>query len=154
METDDDFLNGSFHGEIIFRIFFKDEVKCTRDGVIDFYSLYLWSDEIPRAIPPDHHQIFFKINVYCGVIWNQLLGLFSLPLINGENYLEFLQVRPEDTVVAEIPLDLRQNIWYMNDGSLVHFFVNVRYYSNNTYGSRLIGCGGPCAWSDLILLDF
>jgi len=47
-------------------------------------------------------------------------------------------------LLENVPLAIRRNMWYMHDGPLAHFSVNVRrWLKNNNFPKRWIGCSGP-----------
>ena len=62
------------------------------------------------------------------------------------------------TLLEDIPLNLRTNLWFMHDGFPVHFERNVRNYLNNQFLQRWIGRGSDHIWPprspDLNPLDF
>ncbi|KAJ8953846.1 hypothetical protein NQ318_006697 [Aromia moschata] len=63
----------------------------------------------------------FKINDWCSVIDNNLLGPFELPTnLNGELYLDFLQTQLPN-YLDDLPLQLRQNMLFMQVGAPAHF---------------------------------
>ncbi|KAJ8952745.1 hypothetical protein NQ318_008059 [Aromia moschata] len=68
-----------------------------------------------------HFQYEFKINIWCGVIDNNLLGPFELPTkLNGKLYLDFQQIQLPN-YLDDLPLQLRQNMLFMEDGAPAHF---------------------------------
>uniref|UniRef100_A0A1Y1L7H2 Tc1-like transposase DDE domain-containing protein n=1 Tax=Photinus pyralis TaxID=7054 RepID=A0A1Y1L7H2_PHOPY len=79
------------------------------------------------------------------------------PRMNGEQYLRFLQETLFD-YLEELPLQLRQRLWYQHDGAPPHFNRAVIDHLNATFPNRWIGRGGPVAWPprspDLTPLDF
>lgn len=122
-------------------ILFTDEAGFTRSGITNFHNEHVYADENPHAIKVTHHQHEFRINVWAGIIDNRIIGPVVLPNhLNGANYLEHLQVTlPE--LLDDLPLDLRQNMWFMHDGAPPHFSVNVRNYLTEQYPNRWIGRG-------------
>lgn len=73
------------------------------------------------------------------------------------DYLIFLQEVLRD-FLEDVPLDIRENMWYQHDGAPAHFAINVRAHLDATFGRKWIGRGGPVAWPprspDLSPLDF
>lgn len=65
--------------------------------------------------------------------------------LNAANYLHFLQ---EDLLESldDVPINVRQNMLFMQDGAGPHFALNVRQYLNQCFPQRWIGRGGPIAW--------
>lgn len=104
------------------------------------------------------HQEKFRVNVYAGVIDNQLIGLYLLPpRLNGRTYLTFLQeVLPE--LLENVPLGIRHQMWLQHDGAPAHFEIDVRNHLNDVFQNSWIGRGGPVPWParspDLNPLDF
>lgn len=107
--------------------------------------------------PMDSRKVFPST---CGqaslaIVW---LGHISYhPVSPGPIYLTFLQeILPE--LLEDVPLDIRQHMWFQHDGAPAHFSLAVREYANQTFGDRWIGRGGPVAWPprspDLTPLDF
>jgi hypothetical protein len=61
-------------------------------------------------------------------------------------------------LLEEVPLTIRQRMWFLHDGAPAHFSLTAREHLNNTFPHRWIGRGGPVAWPprspDLNPLDF
>lgn len=139
-------------------ILFTDEAGFTRDGIINSHNLHFWADENPHAIIQNKHQQRFMVNVWAGIIGNNLIGPFVLEeRLNGEIYLQFLQ-QNLNNLLEDVPLDRRMQMWYMHDGAPPHFNRLVRQHLTNVFGPRWIGRGGPVLWPprspDLNPLDF
>lgn len=140
------------------QVLWTDEAIFTRRGVVNFHNLHTWSHENPRQVRPRSFQREFSINVWCGLIGNQLIGPFILPpRLNAALFLEFL--REELNVLLEdLPLQLRRDHWIQLDGAPPHFGRNVRNWLHENYPERWIGRGGPVEWPprspDLTPLDF
>ena len=74
---------------VLSRLLFTDEATFTCDGINNTHQ---WSDENPHATVDTNFQHRFSINVWCGMIDNQLTGPIVLEnRLTGQNYLEFLQ---------------------------------------------------------------
>jgi len=128
------------------KIIFTDEACFTRDGVFNFRNSHVWSDENPHAVVSSRHQRRFSINIWCGIIGNQLLGPCELPnRLNGNVYANFLQ-ESLPVLLENVPLATRLNCWFMHDGAPAHFPINVRNFLNNHFPQKWIGRGGPVAW--------
>lgn len=65
--------------------------------------------------------------------------------MNGENYLALLQHDIQD-LINNLPADLRNNLWWQQDGAPAHFALPVRDYLNTQYPNCWIGRRGPVAW--------
>lgn len=92
------------------------------------------------------HQQKFSINVWVGVLGNNLIGPVELPnRLNGEAYRNFLEnILPD--LLDVVPLNARQNLWFQHDGCPAHFSRIVRDHLDTTYRDNWIGRGGPVAW--------
>lgn len=82
------------------------------------------------------------------MIWNFLLGpIFFPPRLDGPAYHNFLvyMLRP---MIEDLPLALRQRMWFMHDGCPAHFSLLVRNLLSRRdyFGVRWIGQGGPVSW--------
>jgi Transposase. len=154
-------LNHHQHNvEFISSILFTDEATFTRDGLLNLHNAHAWSDENPHATIDSHHQHRFSVNVWAGIIGDYLLGPFFLPQrLDAVEYLNFLENHlPE--LMENVPLNLRQYMWYLHDGAPAHFSVHVREYLHMRFPNRWIGRGynAPIAWPprspDLNPVDF
>lgn len=139
-------------------ILFTDEATFTRRGVFNWRNSHAWETENPRLKKDRHFQHEFKINVWCGVIGNTLLGPIELPPnLNGESYLNFLNNDLVD-LLGDLPLQLRRNMWFMQDGAPPHFSLAVRDHLNETFPHRWTGRGSEFQWPprspDFNPLDF
>lgn len=139
-------------------ILWSDEAQFTRDGINNCHNNHRWSDENPHATIEHNFQHRFSINVWCGILNDQLFGPFVLDArLTGQGYLRFLEDHLEE-ILDEAPLNIRQRIIFQHDGAPPHYSNNVRNFLNTTFGDRWIGRGGPHPWPprspDLTPLDF
>ena len=72
-------------------------------------------------------------------------------------YIIFIRdILPE--MLENVPLQVRQRLWFQHDGAPVHFALDVREYLNNVFPNRWIGRGGPVQWPphspDLTPMDY
>lgn len=139
-------------------ILFTDEAGFTRDGVFNYHNTHFWCEINPHAVHESPHQQRFSLNVWLGVLGDHLIGPHILPRkLNGRRYLRFLR-RHLPGLLEDVPLEQRQNLWYMHDGAPAHFAAAVRRHLTRRYGQRWIGRGGPVPWPprspDLNPLDF
>lgn len=146
--------NNNFSGIILF----TDEAGFTRDGIINSHNLHIWAEENPRAIIQTKHQQRFMVNVWAGIIGNNLIGPFFLDdRLNGARYLHFLQQYLNE-LLEDVPLHIRASMWFMHDGAPPHFDRLVRQHLTAVFGQQWIGRGGPSPWParspDLNPLDF
>lgn len=141
------------------KILYTDESKFTRDGVFNIHNMHHWEQENPRVIRESSHQRRFHVNVWIGIIGNQLIGPHFFPEnLNGVDYLNFLQ-HDLPNLLDELNLDRRQrdSIIFQQDGAPPHFNNDVRDWLSLNYPTW-VGRGGPVAWPsrspDLSPLDF
>lgn len=140
------------------QILFTDEAHFTREGVFNTRNKHLWADENPYGIVQRRFQKRFSVNVWAGIIGDSLIGPYILPnKLNGPTYLVFLrEILPE--LLDNVPLEVRQSMWFQHDGAPPHFSVLVRDHLNATYRNNWIGRGGPVQWPprspDLTPIDF
>lgn len=92
------------------------------------------------------------------MIDDHLTGPYFLPQrLTGDSYLNFLQ-EELPVLLEEIPLQLRQHLWFMHYGAPAHFSIDVRNHLDAVYANRWIGRGGTEHWHtrspDLNPLDF
>lgn len=97
------------------------------------------------------------MNIWPGIIADHLVMFELPPRLNGIYYLNFLR-EELPTLFEDVPLQLRQKMWFMHDGAPPHFCVPVRDHLNAHFRNQWIGRGGPVPWParspDLNPLDF
>lgn len=146
-----DFLN---------KILFTDEATFTRNGVFNSRNTHFWADENPHVVKVTHFQYNFKVNVWAATLGNKFVGYYMFPgSLNGAMYLNFLE-NELDTILEDIPLNIRREICFMHDGAPPHYVRVVRDWLNDNFPNRWIGRGidAPISWParspDLNPLDF
>lgn len=154
------FLLGKQNDDNMFlnKILFTDEATFTRRGVFNWRNNHYYSIDNPHVTKERHFQHEFSVNVWCGIIGDNLIGPFELPQrLNGQEYLHFLETDLPD-LLDEIPLDLRADMWFMQDGAPPHFPIAVRNHLNGVFPHRWIGRGSEFPWPprspDMNPLDF
>lgn len=140
------------------KILWTDESSCHRRGIFNIHNLHSWNFENPHIMRPDRFQHQFKINLWTGILNGHVIGPFEFPpTLNSENYLEFLQIQLTH-LLEDVPLEVRQTMWFQHDGCPAHYGRQVREYLDRTYAQRWIGRLGPILWPprspDLNPLDF
>jgi hypothetical protein len=138
-------------------IVFSDEAHFHLNGHVNRHNFRYYSDENPHWMTDSHTQVDPRVNVWCGIRNNRLIG----PFFYNENltslgYLDLLQTRIFPAI-QEIRGD--GNLpWYQQDGAPPHFGADVRNWLNNKFPGRWIGRRGPVEWParspDLTPLDF
>jgi len=139
-------------------VLFFNEAQITRNGIFNTHNSHVWNDENPHARHVRGHQQRFSVNIWAGIVGDSLIGPFVLPPnLNGNAYFNFLHDNLTD-LLEDVPLILRNRIWYQHDGAPAHFSQAVRGYLDETYPGRWIGRGGPVSWPprspDLTSLDY
>ena len=73
-------------------ILFTDEPLFPRDGVNNTRNSRLWDHGNPCGTVESNYQHHFSLNVWCGVIGDQLIGLYIFPqCLTVDIYANFLQ---------------------------------------------------------------
>lgn len=139
-------------------ILWTDESKFTNNGVINKQNNRYWSDVNPHWAMETNNQTVWGTNVWCGLIGNQLLGpYFYDGNLTAVMYLEFLQNVLQE-FLEDLPLLLRQSLYFQQDGAPAHNGIIVRNYLRETFNRRWIGTHGPVQWPprspDITPLDF
>lgn len=140
------------------KILFTDEANFSRDAIMNFHNNHIWHYENPHAVAENRHQHQFSLNVWVGIIENFLIGPFFLPArLTGQVYQEFLE-NELPVMLEDVPIQLRQQMFFLHDGAPAHFSLVARQYLDITYPNRWIGRGGIHPWPprspDLNPLDF
>jgi len=152
------------------KILFTDEATFTRRGVVNFHNLHVWGNVNPHQVRPRTFQQEFSVNVWIGVIGNHLIGPHFLPpRLNSHLFLQFLE-NDLGNYLEDVPLNVRQQMWFQMDGAPAHYGVNVRRWCdlhfrerwigrvNNAHNHDYVPGTGPAAWPprspDLTVLDF
>ena len=97
------------------------------------------------------------------MIWAGFLhGCVSGPYFPQQNlmgaaYLRFLEGILHG-LLEDVPLHVRQNMWFQHDGTPTHFSLAVQDHLDRRFRQQWIGRGGPISWParspDLIPLDY
>ena len=136
----------------------SDEKGFSREGTFNAHNNHHWAEENPHQMFERGYQQRFSVNVWAGIVGDNLLGPYILPArLNGENYLVFLrEVLPE--LLEDVPVALENRHWFQHDGCPAHNYRPVRAHLDQRYPGRWIGRGGPVQWPprspDLTPLDF
>lgn len=141
-------------------ILWSDESRFHNNGLVNKHNCRYWSDQNPRWMRSTRNQSIFGVNVWCGILNGAIIGPYLYEgILNGQRYLNFLRnVLPGLLDDANVPLNIRQNIWFHQDGAPPHNAIIVTNYLNNTFRNSWIGTNGPIKWParspDLTPLDF
>jgi hypothetical protein len=73
-------------------VLFSDEATFTREGIFNSRNSHVWAEENPRGTLSRGRQEHFGVNVWAGIVGEQLIGPYILPPhLNGHIYLTFLR---------------------------------------------------------------
>ncbi|XP_066600142.1 uncharacterized protein [Prorops nasuta] len=139
-------------------VLFTDEACFTRNGFFNSRNSHQWDFENPRACFVASNQNRFSVNVWAGIINNQLIGPYFLPRrLTGTIYTEFIKdILP--VLLEDVPLSVRQEMWFQSDGAPPHFNRQANNLVVEKFQRRWIGRGAPVQWPprspDLTPLDF
>lgn len=139
-------------------VLFTDEANFSRNAIRNFHNNHFWAEENPHTIVEVNHQEQFSVNVWAGIVDDYLIGPFFLPRrLNGENYRHFLE-NDLPVLLEDVPVLIRNRMWFMHDGAPAHFSVLARAYLDQNYNNRWIGRAGTELWPprspDLNSLDY
>ena len=80
------------NSHVIRNVFFNDEVHFTRDAVNNAKNSHSWDRDNPHGTVESNYQHHFSVNVWCGVIGDQLIGPYIFPQrLTGDIYANVLQ---------------------------------------------------------------
>jgi hypothetical protein len=73
-------------------VLWTDEAGFTRDGVMNLHNLHVWAEENPHPTRSSSFQHRFSVNVWAGIVDDQLIGSYVIEdRIGDAQYLSFLQ---------------------------------------------------------------
>jgi len=117
-------------------ILFTDEASFTRDGINKTHDSHRWSDKNPHAIVEINSQHRFSVNVWCGVIDNQLIGpAVLLNRLTGRKYVDFLQ-NELPLLLEEVPLAKRMRMVFQYYGAPAHYSRLVTHHLHPKFPER------------------
>ena len=133
------------HGSDLQRLLSLEQLKWaahfTCDGVNHTRNSHVWDRDNPHGTVESNYQNLFSVNVWCGVIGDQLIGPYIIPQhLTGEIYANSLQDELP-ALLQKVPLQTRQ-MYYQHDGVPPHFSQVIRQYLNHKFPNQWIRCGG------------
>ncbi|GFV60961.1 uncharacterized protein TNCV_4716151 [Trichonephila clavipes] len=133
--------NPSTSSRAVGYVLFTDEATFTWSGMFNMHNSHLWAHVNPHGTITHAYQERFSINVWAGIVHNNLVGPYILPSrLTGRTYNIFLQeVLPE--LLVDVPPFVRSRMWFQHDGAPAHFSRNVRNHLDSVYGQHWIGRG-------------
>lgn len=140
------------------RVLWSDESRFMNDGNVNRHNCHFWSVENPHWVRETIRQGRWGINVWCGILGNSVIGpYFYDGNLTGQRYLAFLKFRLPN-LLQNVPLEIRNNMWFMQDGAPSHTYGPVVAYLNGAYQNNWMGKKGPINWParspDLTPLDY
>lgn len=138
---------------------FTDEAKFDNMGGVNLHNAHYYSQVNPHWQRDHRVQRRWSFNVWGGIIGNNVIGpFFYNNNLNGPFYLNILQ-NEVPALLEEVPIALRQIMWFQQDGAPAHRTRLVRTFLNDTYPNRWIGIGSqvhewPARSPDLTPIDF
>jgi hypothetical protein len=104
-------VNPQFVGNILL----TDEAGFSADGIANFHYTHVWEDDSLHTTVASRHQHRFSINVWVGILCDQILGPVVLPnRLASALYYRFL-VNDSPVLLEHVPLHQRQHMWFMHD---------------------------------------
>lgn len=140
------------------QVLWTDEATFKNTGDVNIHNAHYWSPVNPHWLRQVDKQHPWSVNVWCGIIGGSIIGPYFFDgNLTGNQYAAFLEnILP--ILLEEIPLGIRQTMWFQQDGCPAHYALIARQRIDATFGARWIGRGGPVAWParspDLTPLDF
>lgn len=143
-----------FHHNIIF----TDESTFTTNGIISTQNCRFWAKENPHFKIYTNSQKVKKVNVWCALTYNRVIGPFFLERrLNSNYYLEILNeyFMPQ---LEEENLEFRRNMVFQQDGCPAHSTLVITNWLNEQFPQKWIGRHGPIYWPprspDLTGMDY
>ncbi|KOC63370.1 hypothetical protein WH47_04088 [Habropoda laboriosa] len=129
------------------------EASFINHDLLNLRNMHYWSIENPRWLRSVDKQKLWRVNVWCGILNKQIIDSYFISgTLNREKNVTFLQNRPQMLVhdapldIQNISLDIRQSMWFQQDGCPAHSARNVTKFLSNKFGDRWIGRSGSNKW--------
>lgn len=135
-----EYLNNS---NFIKEILYTDEATFTTNGTVSSQNSRYWSVENPNWVINCKRQYSLKVNVWCGILHNKIIGPFFFEgNSNRFQFLDFLRNEFSEALDS-LPIRDRVNLKFQLDGCPVHNAVIVRQWLNNHFRNQWIGPNSP-----------
>jgi len=105
-----------------YKILFSDESTFKSDGSVNTYNCRYWTQENPHWFREIYYQRVWKVNVLCGIIDRHIVAPFFFEdNLTGIRpvYANFIE-NDLQLLLENIPLQLRQIMWFQQDGCPAH----------------------------------
>jgi hypothetical protein len=126
-------------------VLFTDESSFPLHGHHNPSVVRYWSRENKHLSVPLRTQYPQKVNVWAGILGNNIVGPFFINgNLNGERYLQLLQqqILP---AIRNLNVNLEE-IWFQQDGCPAHNARQVQSVLAETFPGRLICTRGTIQW--------
>jgi hypothetical protein len=147
-------VNTRFHR----MIFFTDEATFCTNGHVSSQNSRYWAFQNPNYVIQKRSQRYKRVNVWCGMFYDRIVG----PYFIEENLNQHVYVRLLERYLLpfldNLPLEMRRNIFWQQDGCPAHSTLLVRQWLTEQFGQRWMGRFGlinfPARSPDLTPIDF
>lgn len=79
-----------------------------------FSNFHVWQKNNPHVIHQHHHQYRYTVNVWAGIVHNEIIGPY------------ILEAFPD--LLDDVPLDIRRKLRFQHDGTPAHYALNVKSF--------------------------
>jgi len=87
--------------------FYSSTSLCLREGLFNAHNLHYWAEENPFVIRERSFQVRWKLNIWAGIIGDQIIRPCVLPnRMRGDDYTDFLRDNLPD-LLKDLPLNIR-----------------------------------------------
>lgn len=133
------------HRDFFDYVLFGDEATFHKNGSVNRHNFHYYATTNPYHIVTQS-QTRWSLNVWGGIVGNHVVGpYFFEDNLNGEMYLDFL-VNRLPILLEDVPLRIRQQMWFLHDGAPVHHNALVQGELDDQFPDRWIGRNGPVQW--------
>ena len=139
-------------------IVFSDEATFQLNGTLNRHNCRYWAEQNPNWMWEDKTQYPQKLNVWAGILNDQLIGPFFIEgNLTAAKYEDMLRTQIVPRIIEVTGANF-EHTWFQQDGAAAHYGRNVRQYLNNVFIDRWIGRRGDIEWParspDLTPLDY
>lgn len=126
-------------------IIFTDESSFTLHNEPNTQNNRMWASENPHRVFHGRTQYPEKVNVWAGILGNNIIGPFFIDgNLTGERFLQLL-IEDIGPAVAEVSRNL-QTVWFQMDGCPAHNYQPVREFLNESFNGNVISTHGTIQW--------
>ncbi|XP_011883614.1 PREDICTED: uncharacterized protein LOC105570778 [Vollenhovia emeryi] len=117
-------------------ILFSDECTFHNNGIVNRHNSHYWATENPHWMQQAHTQVRWSVSVWAGILGDDIIGPYFIDgKVNGNEYRRLLNNELVE-LLDDVPLKLRINMWFQQDGYPAHTAKLTRELLNNKFGSR------------------